>query len=288
MVRELQTHRNFQYVAGQFVKEFREDGDQVTVQGFTARRLIIAAGALGTARIVLRSQGRYDTPLPLTCNAHAYVPCLLWRRLGRASKDRRHSLAQLTLIYDPEGDHRHLVQAQFFSYRSLLLYRLVKESPLPPRESLRILRAIAPAFGIWVMQHEDEQGPNKTCALRRDANGSDHLEINYRPTPAQEQLEHARAKAMFRQFSRLGCRPLKLVHPGHGSSIHYASTLPFSESDRPLTTEPSGKLRGTRNIFVADGSSFCYLPAKGLTLTLMANANRVGENVHRHLQESNS
>jgi len=36
-------------------------------------------------------------------------------------------------------------------------------------------------------------------------------------------------------------------------------------------------LRGTRCVHVADASPWRYLPAKGLTLTLMAGARRVGE-----------
>ena len=76
---------------------------------------------------------------------------------------------------------------------------------------------------------------------------------------------------------------LRPVHPQHGSSVHYASTLPFSTADKPLTTEPSGRLRGTRIVYIADGAAFRYLPAKGLTSTLMANANRVGQQVARSM-----
>ena len=56
----------------------------------------------------------------------------------------------------------------------------------------------------------------------------------------------------------------------------------MTSDDRPLTTEPSGRLRGTHGVFVADGAALAYLPAKGLTLTLMANANRIG---HRVLED---
>ena len=91
---------------------------------FEAQAVILAAGALGTVRIVLRSLGQFDVSVPLTCNRHVYVPSLLPRQLGRRSNRRRHSLAQLTMFYDPTGDRRHLVQAQLYPYGSLLLYRL--------------------------------------------------------------------------------------------------------------------------------------------------------------------
>jgi hypothetical protein len=42
-------------------------------------------------------------------------------------------------------------------------------------------------------------------------------------------------------------------------------------------------LHGTRNVYVADGSGFKYLPAKGITFSLMANAHVTAENVLRHV-----
>jgi hypothetical protein len=285
-VRELQQHKNFSHHCPYLVETFLEEkSGHISVSAkslngtshetFMARRLVLAAGSLGTTRIVLRSLGQYDVRVPLTCNAHVYVPCLHYRGLGTEITDRRHSLAQLTMIYDPTGDREHLVQGQLYSYRSLLMFRLLKESPLPYREGLRIIRGLAPHLVIWVIQHEDYRSEDCYCMLRKNGE-ADHLEIVY--NPKQETLVQHRAyeRAMRSALRRLGCWPLKSVHPGHGSSIHYGSQLPFSHEDQPLTTESSGRLRGTKYVYIADGSAFAYLPAKGLTLTLMANADRVG------------
>ena len=180
-VRELRGRPNFSYQrllverfeetsTGQ-VKVFGRSIEKGEMQSFEARALLLAAGALGTARIVLRSLGQFEVPVPLTCNSHTYVPCLMPRQLGRRLDPRRHSLAQLTMIYDPAGDRRHLVQAQYYPYRSLLSYRLLKESPLAYRESLRLLNAIVPAFGIWLIQHEDFRGTRKSAILHGDSEG---------------------------------------------------------------------------------------------------------------------
>ena len=72
----------------------------------------------------------------------------------------------------------------------------------------------------------------------------------------------------------LGCYPLKRVKPPAGGSIHYAGTLPYSVDERPFSLATDGRLHRTRRVYVADGSGFRFLPAKGLTLTLMANAHR--------------
>jgi hypothetical protein len=288
-VRELLGQPNFRYLASHLVEAFDESGSGVCVRArclatqtmvrFEARRLVLAAGALGTARIALRSFALYDQPLPLTCNPHTYVPSVLVGGVGTAQEDRRHSLAQLTMIFDPTGDKRHLVQSQVFSYRSLMLLRLLRESPLAYRETLRIMRTLAPYMAVWLIQHEDEQTSAKACSLRRRPDGSEYLEIAYNLSKSEQDARVAREKAMRRAIRRLGCFPLKTVHAMAGSSAHYASQLSMTAEDRPMTTDPTGRLRGTQFSYIADGASFAYLPAKGLTLTLMANANRVGGNV---------
>jgi hypothetical protein len=288
---ELRRWKGFSYRRPYLVEAFTEEpGGRVSVRTrslgtgrqeiFVARRLILAAGALGTARIALRALQQYDVPIPITCNPHSYVPCIHYRGLGKVSKARRHSLAQLTIIHDPTGDQEHLVQAQLYSYRSLLLFRLLGESPLPYREGVRVMRALSPRLVLCVIQHEDDQSPDKYCVLRRKPNGEgDFLEIVYHPSADETQRRQMHEKVIVRHLRKLGCWPIKVIHAGHGSSVHYASQFPTSPEDKPLTTEPSGRLRGTRSIYIADGAALAYLPAKGLTLTLMANAARVASHV---------
>jgi hypothetical protein len=292
-VRDLRQCKNFVYESPYLVKTFSEEkSGQITVRAeslysqrhvtFRAWRLVLAAGSLGTTRIVLRSLRQYDSQVPLTCNAHTYIPFIHYRNLGTQPVDRCHSLAQLAMIYDPTGDRDHLVQGQLYSYRSLLLFRLLKESPLPYREGLRIIRRLAPNFVILVVMHEDYRSEHNYCLLRKK-DEADYLEIMYRPTVETELQHRAYERVMMSYLRKLGCWPLRTVHPVHGSSIHYGSQLPFSHEDRPLTTKPSGLLRGTQGVYVADGAAFAYLPAKGLTLTLMANGNRVGTHVSQSL-----
>ena len=78
---------------------------------------------------------------------------------------------------------------------------------------------------------------------------------------------------------KLGVYAIKTIDPGIGSSIHYAGTLPFSNNEKSLTLNSNGRLNGTQHVFVADGSGFNYLPAKGLTFSLMANAHLVAKNL---------
>jgi choline dehydrogenase-like flavoprotein len=45
----------------------------------------------------------------------------------------------------------------------------------------------------------------------------------------------------------------------------------------PRTTAPDGSSHDFGNLWLIDGSTFPFLPAKNLTFTLMANAARIAE-----------
>jgi hypothetical protein len=175
-----------------------------------------------------------------------------------------------------ERPRRRVIQAQLFSYRSLLTFKLMKEAPLPGRQALRVLRVLIPNFAILGIHHEDRPGPGKICVLRRATTGPDRLEIRYEPTPEEVATQRADERLLLHGFRRLGCVPLKPIRPGHGSSIHYAGTFPITREDLPLTCDRDSRLRGTRSVYLADGSVFPWLPPKGLTFNIMANADRVG------------
>jgi choline dehydrogenase-like flavoprotein len=76
----------------------------------------------------------------------------------------------------------------------------------------------------------------------------------------------------------LGC----IVPPGMqhvrpmGASVHYAGMIPMAQDGR-FTTDGNGRSRDWDNLWIADGATFPFLPAKNITFTLMANAARIAE-----------
>ena len=280
-LRELRRHSNFEYRPGVRIVSFAEDADGVEVRGedlhgtghfnVRARRLVLAAGALGSARIALESLKGFDVPLPLVSNPYTYYPVIVWRRIARPVERRRHSLTQLTAFYrEPGGSD--WVQAQFYSYRSLLTFKLMKESPLPHREARQLLRYWMGSFTIIGVHHPDRSHAGKT--VRLDAEGT--LEVSYRPGTRETEVRRSRERGLMRCVRLLGCIPLKRIDPGPGSSLHYAGTMPMARQPGPWQLDTAGNLFGCQHVTVADGSGLPHLPAKGLTLTLMANASRIG------------
>jgi hypothetical protein len=285
---ELQRYPNFSYHSRRFVLSFSENGkhgvevvtslvDSDEIERYRASAVVLAGGTLGTTRLILRSLKKFGHPVPIVCNPYTYFTVLNLGMLGRKPRDRRSGLAQLTAIYCPPSHPNRTVYANFFSYRQLLTFRLLNEVPLPYREGLRALRGLIPLLGIWGVHHEDRPTPNKYCVLeKRGNNGEDYLKIQYEVEDGEARNQACHEKAFLRFFRKMGCWSIKQVHPGHGSSIHYGGTFPMGNTNQELTCDSNGRLIGTQSVYLADGSVFPYLPAKGLTFTIMANANRVG------------
>jgi hypothetical protein len=249
----------------------------------TARALVLAAGTFGTARIVLRSLGRWNVRVPILCNPYTYVPTVNLALLGRDVADRRHGLAQLTAMLRVPGGAGRLVQAQVHSYRSLLTFKLMKEIPLGHRVARQALQMVIPYFAILGIHHEDRPAPGKTCRLRRGGDEPDVLEVRYQPSDDEVAMQRADERRLLGHFLRLGCLPLKVMRLGHGSNMHYAGTFPVLGEGGDLTCDLDSRLRATRAVYLADGSVFPWLPAKGLTFNIMANADRVGTVLARRL-----
>lgn len=286
----LRARPNFTYLSGRFAESFREGPDGVsltvrnlergTAETLRAGALVLAAGALQSGRIALQSLGASSHEAPLLCNPYTYFPCLLWTRLGQPTRDRRHSLTQVMMYFDPFRHPQQAVQAQVYSYRSLLLFKLLKESKLPIGLSIPVLQALQNYFIIIGVHHPDYPSNSKSVRWRPEDGA---LEIRYQPTISESRRRTRMENELMLVMYRLGCLPLGRIDPGYGSSIHYAGTLPMKSEDAPFSTTLAGRLRGTQSVYVADGAAFPTLPSKGLTYTLMANANRVGEGVAKKL-----
>jgi choline dehydrogenase-like flavoprotein len=291
-VEELKRREGFEYRDGRLVVSFAEAADHVEIrtrrvdggadESFRARRLVLGAGTLGTARIVLRSQPG-DAALPLLSNPYCIAPALHLRRLGAAMERERTSLGQLEMFLDPRGDGLDVRMVSLYTYRSLLLFKLVKEVPLGFADARVLMQHLLPAIVLVTINHPDHASAEKR--LRRVADPQaptgDALEVDYTLGADEARANHESEGRILAALAQLGCRALKRQHMPAGSTVHYAGTLPFGDGQRRYTVAADGRLAGTRRVFVADGSPFRYLPGNGLTFTLMAWAHVVAEGLAR-------
>jgi hypothetical protein len=289
-IEQLQKKNNFSYHKNCLVTKFKEQVDGVAVyvkrtdtneeQVFSCKKLILSPGVLGTARIVIRSFDHKKEQLPVICNPYCYIPCIQWRMMGKGTEQLRAGLGQLMLFLDEKGDNFDVPMSTLYSYRSLLLFKLIKETPLNYADARIIMQYLESSFTIAGLHHPERPSSSKFVRMKQDAASftGDVLTGQYILSGEELAANEKRENKIKWALKKLGCRPLRTVHTPNGGSIHYAGTLPFSESGELFSVHQNGKLAGTKNVFVADGSGFNYLPAKGLTFTLMANAYNVAKN----------
>lgn len=288
-INRLKQSPNFTYLGNLLALRFVESETETNLQvknvqtaehqTLTCRKLILAAGVLGSARIVLRSFQGAVKRLPILSNPYVYMPTLHLRMFGTPLSTEKTSMAQAFMFYDVHGNGHELVSMAIYTYRSLLLYKLIKEAPLNFADGLGVFRALQSALMIVGIHHPDSFSPNKYLSLvnKPDSFTGDALFAQYELSDVETKTIQQREKIIRAAFRSIGCFPLRRIQPGHGGSIHYAGSLPFNTTETPGTTHSSGRLHGTHSVFVADGSGFTYLPAKGITLTLMANAHRTAK-----------
>src|SRR5262249_38881761 len=153
-------------------------------------------------------------------NPYTYFPCVNLAMLGRGASDRRHSMAQLGgVLLDRTGDSIDGV-FQMYSYRSLLLFKLVKEMPMPPRQGLWVARALMNAMAIFGIFLKDGQGTHKT--MRIGPGDGSPLAFDHKLSPAEQAWKGGCEERLRAGLWKMRCIPMGKIHPGNAGSIHYA------------------------------------------------------------------
>lgn len=294
-IERLRREANFRYESGCLALSFREDaaGVELTCRRggepavFRARRLVLCAGAIGSARLALASLPLDAKVTTILSSAYLYYPTLNLRMLGRPAADRRHSMAQLTALYGRFDQPELTCSLQLYSYRSLLLFKLIKEMPLAPWAGRLVARAMVDALAIFGVFFPDEAGPTKTLRLGASTTSpAPDLHIDYARPPAEQARQAWLEAGVRRCFWRLGCVPLGRVDPGQAGSIHYGGTIPRTNPVNPrFHTQADGRLGGCERVFVGDSAGWNWLPSKGPTFTAMAGARVVAAHVAGSLAE---
>ncbi len=277
-VNEMMRDGAIEYRGGRLVTRYREtdEGVEVYSRNLTTgqqevhhgRQLLLGAGALNTARIVLESNRDYETRLPALDNPMACIPFFQLSRVGSALAIHDTSLAQLNLIVeDDEWDEP--LQASLYGTTGPLRSDIVFSLPLSIRANLVWTKYLAPAMGLLMLFYPGRSDANSYVRLQP----SGVLEAEFAAEPS-----HPVERRLIRLLRKMGyvTHPALIQRPGSGAGLHFAGTLPMRETPARYQTNSAGLLAGTKRVYIVDGACFSRLPAKNLTFTIMANALRIG------------
>lgn len=292
----LKRNPRFEYRGNIVVTAFAENSDGVVVSGFIrdrdermpvtvrARRLVLCSGAIGSMRIVARSMNGLGRAFPILTNPNDYLLGVQPSRIGKPLGDKTASFAQLAVFYRPPGEDTVVYSGgSIYSYQALMLFRLAREAPLAFALSRDILQYLQTSLLMIGMTYPDWPMPGNFLKLvpERDSATGDVLTAEYDVSPRQAMMRSKTLGAIRRVFPSIGCWIASSVRGRNGFSSHYAGTIPYATEERAFTLAPDGRLHGTRSVYVADGSGFRFLPALGLSWTIMANAHRIARRLVR-------
>lgn len=290
-LRALLRRERFTYLSGRFATRVEIDAanrarklhvvELATGRAETleASDIVLAAGTLASSKLFLDSLRAHGGVAPvlegLMDNRQVLVPFINLAMLRRRYEPDSYQYHQLALGLERD-DPRHYVHGLVTTLKTALVHPIVQSVPLDLKSALWIFRNAHAALGILNVNFHDERRAECQLALEEDRHGT-RLLVRYEPSRGEPERMRSALRSVRQALRRLGC----IVPPGMahvrpmGASVHYAGTLPMSAEGRPLTTSPDGESHDVRGLYFADGSTFPFLPAKNLTFTLMANAERI-------------
>lgn len=296
-LRRLLRHENFTYLDGRYVTRVEADASNRVrrvhavelasgrAETFDSDTIVLAAGTLASGKLFLDSLRAHGGSAPalrgLMDNRQVLVPFVNLGMLRRRYEPDSYQYHQLALGIERD-DPRHYVHGLITTLKTALIHPIVQSVPLDLRSALWIFRNAHAALGIVNVNFHDER--RDECGIELEVHGdSTRLVVRYEPSREEPERMRTALSTVRRALWQLGC----VVPPGMahvrpmGASVHYAGTLPMSAERRALTTSPVGESHDISGLYFADGSTFPFLPAKNLTFTLMANADRIARHVAR-------
>lgn len=281
----LKKHDNFVYKSGFVVENIRRENSIGIVEGFdksiqcystlSANKVFLAAGILATTRLALKALNYKKSVSLLSCPTAAF---LLWMpRFIGTKRLPVFGLGQLSFNSKLKSDVS--VFGSTFSTTGIPVSEFVRYLPFSQRFGIDFLRYF---LSSCVVGNAFLPGNLSSSVAELKDNGDLIITGGYKtqvPELMGEMLSHLR-----KEYWQLGAilLPRSFTVGGPGGDIHYAGTLPMQQSiTESHHTNLFGELNGISGIHIVDGACLSALSEKSHTLTIMANADRIGRELAR-------
>jgi choline dehydrogenase-like flavoprotein len=288
------TYSNFQYIPNAFASHFQlapsgsiehlasYDLDSGVETRRTADAYVLACGTLSTSNLILRSVYKSRKEIirltGLMDNRQVLAPFCNLSMLGRSYNARSYQYHQLAFGIETDAPDRY-VHGQITTLKTATAHPIFRSLPLDLRSAIGVFRALRASLAVLNLNFCDWRRDQNflTLSERKEVHGWPALSIRYRPPPGEAETIRttcATARGFFRELGAPLIPGMTHIRP-MGSSVHYSGTLPMSAHRRPWAVSPACQCYDIDNLFIVDGATMPFLPAKNLTFTLMANAVRV-------------
>lgn len=257
---------------------YGEDTNNGDPLSFECKKLILAAGAVNTSKIVLKSKEDHKSRLTLIDNGLVQVPMIFPSFLGTRFETGVLGLTGLNMVFDFQKQNLRLQGSIIdltFPFRSIF----TEMFPFAFKDSMLFTKYFLPALSVMLLYLPsgiENSGYVRLCA-------DDSLETVSLPYKINKKI----LRAVSLNLLSLGVltHPLIVKNTVPGYAIHYAGTLPMVKTPvKGYQCDKNGELYGESGVHIADGSLFSYIPAKNISFTLMANAMRISDHISKEIK----
>jgi choline dehydrogenase-like flavoprotein len=244
---------------------------------FRAPRVVLAAGTLATSALVASLLPGAPRVLRLLSNPVLAIPLLVPARLGRAAATDGHALAQLGYFLRFGSAAHDRIVGQIYEIDALPAASFVARLPFSRPAGDALFSAFVPAMVIATAYFPGHYSDNQ-IRFEPDGDGASIVVSGGFDAALAPQVRQVarRLRSIFRKLGAWTLPGTTLAPPG--ADVHYAGPLGMG-NDGAHGTSAFGELRAAPGLYVVDGAALPTLPSKHVTLTIMANADRIG----RHL-----
>lgn len=234
-------------------------------------KLIVAAGSSRTTRIVMQSLGVHEARLK---NSELItLPLLSFIALPKKTGEH-HALGQLTLTLAGGNLTRRAVVVHLFNRNPAIDDLLLARLPAFLRPAMAAL--LAPLLrrlfiGMCFLHSDDSSSIDVSHADGR-------FIFTGQPRRDRRRIYARLLFLLAKQVRTLGLLPLPFIGgiAKPGSSVHYGSSLPIGGGG-VMACDVDGALKNHPSVYIADAASLPDIPAGSYTLSIMANAHRIGQ-----------
>lgn len=283
----LKRFKNFTYIGNQLVYEVKDKKKYVEIQSFSidksiklltnAKFLILAAGSINTTRILMRSLNLFNYKTTFLTKSHYLTACVYTRALMKKNNSDKPSLGQLVISSQETNQGLDAFFVQLYKFNTRAIHKVLKYIPLPKFMAFPLLSFFSPSLMIADVRFPAFESKNKFCRLIKKSSGEDVLEIFFKESVQEIRNHKNEFIKITQQLRSLGLFPIKTTKDF--TTSHYAGGVPYKSKKSKLSVDINGKLHQAKGIYIADAATWRALPAKAPTLTIMANASRVGKKV---------
>jgi choline dehydrogenase-like flavoprotein len=279
----------FRRETGEYVERLTESDGGVTVtkrsihtgetSSTRASHVVLAAGVVSSTRVLLSSLEAYDRPVRMLHSEHFQFPLMRVRGTSGVTEEDLHTLCQVYLDLQDARVSPKTVHLQIYTYNDL--FAQVVDGMLGAFS--RLLSAPADmVLGRLLLVQAYLHSDISSHILARLAPGVDGaLTLEGVPNPEADRSVKRVIGKLDDQWRALGARTVPgmvaISRPGSGN--HSGGSFPMRERPGPFESAVSGRPVGFERVYVADSTVLPSIPATTVTLTVMANAHRIGQTV---------